>query len=78
MVLLLRVSNVTAVFEKRLVGWKGCEGQRKKAPGSVLFSAEGCPSSIVGAEVFHFRVRNENGWAHLAIATAVPLFSDGC
>ena len=51
--------------------------QRKKAPGSDLFSAESCPSSIVGAEVFHFRVRNGNGWAHLAIATAVPLSEVG-
>ena len=45
----------------------------EKAPGSDLFSARGCPPSIVSAEVFHFRVRNGNGWAHLAIATEVPL-----
>jgi hypothetical protein len=38
-------------------------------PGSGLFSAGSCPPSIVGAEAFHFRVRDGNGWFHLALAT---------
>ena len=38
-------------------------------PGTGLFSAEGCPPSIVGAEAFHCRVRDGNGWVHLALAT---------
>src|SRR5690606_29377116 len=28
-----------------------------------------CPGSIVSAEAFHFRVRDGNGWDHLALAT---------
>ena len=30
---------------------------------------EGCPSSIVGASGFHFRVRDGNGWATTAMTT---------
>lgn len=48
------------------------QGQRikiNKAPGSGLFSTPGCPGSIVSAEAFHFRVRDGNGWFHLALAT---------
>ncbi len=29
-----------------------------------------CPGSIVSAEAFHFRVRDGNGWDHLALATS--------
>jgi hypothetical protein len=43
--------------------------KKKNDPGSGLFSAEGCPSSIVGAEAFHFRVRDGNGWGNLALTT---------
>src|SRR5947208_9740106 len=49
------------------------EGERRrakrKAPGSGLFSTPSRPGSIVGAEAFHFRVRDGNGWFHLALAT---------
>src|SRR5205807_10388461 len=38
-------------------------------PGSGLFSTPNCSGSIVGAEAFHDRVRDGNGWAHLAPAT---------
>src|SRR5581483_7329047 len=38
-------------------------------PGTGLFSTGGCPPSIVGAEAFHFRVRDGNGWVHLALST---------
>ncbi len=41
-------------------------------PGSGLFSRESCPSSIVSAEAFHFRVRDGNGWSHLALTTKTP------
>jgi hypothetical protein len=41
-------------------------------PGSGLFSLESCPSSIVSAEAFHFRVRDGNGWSHLALTTKTP------
>ena len=41
-------------------------------PGSGLFSLESCPSSIVSAEAFHFRVRDGNGWGHLALTTKTP------
>ncbi len=44
-------------------------GGEEKAPGSGLFSTPGRPGSIVGAEAFHFRVRDGNGWCHLALAT---------
>src|SRR3990172_8269612 len=44
-------------------------GQRRKAPGSGLFSTPSCPGSIVSAEAFHFRVRDGNGWFRLAPAT---------
>ena len=39
------------------------------SPGGGLFSAPGCPGSIVGAAAFHFRVRDENGWVHRALTT---------
>src|SRR5688500_18969201 len=42
---------------------------KEKAPGSGLFSTPSYPGSIVGAEAFHFRVRDGNGWIHLALAT---------
>ena len=38
-------------------------------PGTGLFSTEDCSPSIVGAEAFHFRVRDGNGWGHLALST---------
>ena len=39
--------------------------------GDGLFSTEGCPSSIVSAETFHYRVRDGNGWFRLALVTEV-------
>ena len=53
----------------RLSGAPGSQEQKEKAPGSGLFSTPSCPGSIVGAEAFHFRVRDGNGWFHLALAT---------
>src|SRR3990172_1160371 len=47
----------------------GDKGEKQKAPGSGLFSTPSCPGSIVGAEAFHFRVRDGNGWDRLALAT---------
>ncbi len=44
-------------------------GRKRKSPGGGLFSTESFPSSIVGAEAFHFRVRDGNGWVNLALAT---------
>lgn len=44
-------------------------GPKRKGPGSGLFSTPGYPGSIVSAEAFHFRVRDGNGWFHLALAT---------
>ncbi len=38
--------------------------------GDGLFSARGCPPSIVGAAAFHFRVRDGNGWGHRAPITS--------
>ena len=38
-------------------------------PGTGLFSTEDCSPSIVGAEAFHCRVRDGNGWGHLALST---------
>ena len=34
-----------------------------------------CPLSIVGAGAFHFRVRDGNGWGHLALATKATHFT---
>ena len=54
-------------------------GQRKTArrltggsqwAGDGLFSAEGCPPSIVGAAAFHCRVRDGNGWCRRALITS--------
>ena len=39
---------------------------------------EGCPSSIVGANGFHFRVRDGNGWGTAAIATRNLVFIEKC
>ena len=44
-------------------------GAKRKAPGNGLFSTPSRPGSIVGAEAFHFRVRDGNGWFHLALVT---------
>jgi hypothetical protein len=49
--------------------WPGVDSGQRKSPGSGLFSTPSCPGSIVGAEAFHFRVRDGNGWFHLALAT---------
>ena len=38
--------------------------------GNGLFSARGCPPSIVSAAAFHFRVRDGNGWSHRALITS--------
>ena len=35
-------------------------------PGHRPIFPWSCPHSIVGAEAFHFRVRDGNGWVHLA------------
>ena len=40
--------------------------------GNGLFSARGCPPSIVSAAAFHFRVRDGNGWDHRAPITSSP------
>ena len=40
-----------------------------KPPGSGIFSSRGRPLSIVCAEAFHCRVRDENGWVRLALTT---------
>ena len=42
---------------------------KREAPRQRPIFPEGCPSSIVGAEAFHFRVRDGNGWVHLALVT---------
>ena len=47
----------------------GPVGEKRKAPGNGLFSTPSRPGSIVGAEAFHFRVRDGNGWFHLALVT---------
>lgn len=44
-------------------------------PGGGLFSAPGCPGSIVSATTFHFRVRNENGWGRRALTTRKSIIS---
>ena len=45
--------------------------------GDGLFSARGCPPSIVGAAAFHFRVRDGNGWGHRApITSSQRLYHD--
>ncbi len=38
-------------------------------PGNDIFSTAPCGASIVCAEEFHFRVRDGNGWYHLAQIT---------
>ena len=47
----------------------GLNQGKRKAPGNGLFSTPSRPGSIVGAEAFHFRVRDGNGWFHLALVT---------
>ena len=44
------------------------------SPGGGLFSAPGCPGSIVGAAAFHFRVRDGNGWCHRALTTRTTYY----
>ena len=44
------------------------------SPGGGLFSAPGCPGSIVGATAFHFRVRDGNGWCHRALTTRTTYY----
>ena len=34
--------------------------------------------TIIGAEAFHFRVRNGTGWFHLALVTRIPLSRKVC
>ena len=47
--------------------------------GNDLFSARGCPPSIVGAAAFHFRVRDGNGWSHRAtITSSTKIVPRGC
>ena len=41
----------------------------KKPLGGGIFSTRSCLLSIVCAGVFHFRVRDGNGWFHLALTT---------
>ena len=55
----------------QVAGGRLCEesGAKRKAPGNGLFSTPSRPGSIVGAEAFHFRVRDGNGWFHLALVT---------
>ena len=50
------------------------EGRSVLSPGDGLFSAPGCPGSIVGAAAFHFRVRDENGWFHRALTTRTTYY----
>ena len=45
------------------------ECQTKEAPGQRPIFPPPPEGSIVGAEAFHFRVRNGNGWFHLALVT---------
>ena len=40
-----------------------------KIPWQWHIFPKSCPPSIVCAEAFHFRVRDENGWVHLALTT---------
>ena len=44
-------------------------GTKKEAPGQRPIFPPPPEGSIVGAEEFHFRVRNGNGWFHLALVT---------
>ena len=44
-------------------------GIKKEAPGQRPIFPPPPEGSIVGAEEFHFRVRNGNGWFHLALVT---------
>jgi hypothetical protein len=43
--------------------------KKKKPPGNDIFSTRAYALSIVCAEAFHFRVREGNGWYHLAYIT---------
>ena len=47
---------------------RGSRG-KGKAPWQWLIFPRSCPLSIVGAEAFHFRVRDGNGWFHSAQTT---------
>ena len=44
-------------------------GTKKEDPGQRPIFPPPPEGSIVGAEAFHFRVRNGNGWFHLALVT---------
>ena len=43
--------------------------EKKEAPGQRPIFPPPPEGSIVGAEAFHFRVRNGYGWFHLALVT---------
>ncbi len=55
----------------------GSVGPARMSPGSGLFSAPGCPGSIVSAAAFHFRVRDGNGWFHRALTTRTVKYGGG-
>ena len=42
---------------------------KKITPWQWHIFPKSCPLSIVCAEAFHFRVRDENGWCHFALTT---------
>ena len=56
-----------------LSGWKKeARTQRWLDPGVYLattYSHRTCRPTTIGAEAFHFRVRNGTGWFHLALVT---------
>ena len=47
--------------------------ERERLPGGGIFSAPRCRGSIVCAGVFHFRVRDGNGWVNPALTTGKPI-----
>ena len=72
-----RGSNLGSVTTSGAGRWLGkCKRPSKdgrsarQRAGNGLFSAGGCPPSIVSAAVFHYRVRDGNGWDHRALITS--------
>ena len=58
-----------------IINYKATRTKGQKPPGSGIFSTKSYPFSIVCAEAFHYRVRDGNGWFHLALITRRLFFN---
>jgi hypothetical protein len=67
-------SGVLASRAKKSPRPLGC--RRRGLTLATIYFHMACRHTIIDAEVFHFRVRDGNGWGHLAVVTRL-LFRSG-